>query len=90
MTEKELRPARLNDEIEADYGTQTTPENTSAHSSDLDDNYEIYRQHAGEEHDAAEAKRVLRKIDLRIVPILIMIYFLQYSKFPSLQDPEGF
>lgn len=84
MTEKEVRPGRLEDKIEAAYNSPaTTPEHTSARSSDLDDNYEIYHQHAGEEHDAAEAKRVLRKVDLRIVPILIMIYFLQYSKFPG-------
>lgn len=69
MTEKEQRTAPLDDKIEAHY--TTTPENSSAHSSNLDDNYDIYRQHAGQEHDAAEKKRVLRKIDMRIVPILI-------------------
>lgn len=69
MTEKGQLPATVDDRIEADY--PTTPENSSAHSSNLDDNYDIYRQHAGREYDAAEEKRVLRKIDMRIVPILI-------------------
>ena len=51
---------------------------SSANSSQLDDNYALYQQHAGQALDPLEAKRVLRKIDLRIVPILIMIYLLQY------------
>ena len=51
---------------------------TSAHSSDLDDNYDIYEKHADQAIDPAEAKRVLRKIDHRLIPILIVIYFLQY------------
>lgn len=69
MTEKEQPPASLDDKIEADY--PATPDNSSAHSSNLDDSYAVYRQHADQEFDAAEEKRVLRKIDMRIVPILI-------------------
>jgi hypothetical protein len=49
----------------------------STHSSDLDDNYEVYQKNADHQLDPAEAKRVLRKIDFRLVPILIVIYFLQ-------------
>ena len=51
---------------------------SSPSSSDLDDNYALYQQHAGETLDPLEAKNVLRKIDRRIVPILFMIYLLQY------------
>lgn len=47
-------------------------------SSALDDNYDLYQQYGGEPLDPLEAKRVLRKIDFRIVPILILIYLLQY------------
>jgi len=45
---------------------------------DLDDNYNLYKQQAGEPLDPDEAKRVLRKIDLRVIPIFFMIYLLQY------------
>lgn len=54
------------------------PEGASTHSSDLDESYETYRQHGDQEMDPIEAKKVLRKIDLRLVPILVVIYFLQY------------
>jgi hypothetical protein len=53
----------------------------SSASSDLDDTYEIYKQSAVQESDPidpAEAKKVLRKIDVRIVPVLFVIYLLQY------------
>lgn len=46
--------------------------------SDLDDNYRLYKRHAGEQLDPEEAKKVLRKVDFRIVPILFLIYLLQY------------
>jgi hypothetical protein len=51
---------------------------SSSASSDLDDNYDLYKQQVGMESDPAEAKRVLRKIDLRVVPVLFVIYLLQY------------
>lgn len=47
-------------------------------SADIDDNYELYRRRAGEALDPAEAKRVLRKVDKRILPILVVIYLMQY------------
>jgi hypothetical protein len=47
-------------------------------SAELDDNYALYKQNQEAEIDPAEAKKVLRKIDKRIVPILILIYLLQY------------
>lgn len=47
-------------------------------SSQYDDAYEAYKQNQGAVTDAAEKKRVLRKIDFRIVPILFFIYLLQY------------
>lgn len=65
----------LDKEIEA---IQPSPQLSSEASSQLDDTYEAYKKNLGLEVDAAEAKKVLRKIDLRVVPILFFIYLLQY------------
>lgn len=43
-----------------------------------DDNYELYKNGRDLEIDPAEAKRVLRKIDYRVIPILFVTYMLQY------------
>lgn len=51
---------------------------TPSIQSDLDDSYGIYKGHGAEEIDPNEAKKVLRKIDLRVVPILFGTYLLQY------------
>lgn len=48
---------------------------TSAH---LDDNYALYQNARDIEIDPQEAKRVLRKIDMRLMPILFVTYMLQY------------
>lgn len=67
------------DKIGAVAGTDpSSAPNSPALSAELDDNYALYKQHGDAEIDAAEAKRVLRKIDKRIVPILFFIYLLQY------------
>ncbi|KAI4760284.1 MFS general substrate transporter [Aureobasidium sp. EXF-3400] len=55
-----------------------------AASADLDASYEAYKSHEGSPIDPAEAKRVLRKIDMRIVPILFVVYLLQYLDKNSL------
>jgi hypothetical protein len=47
-------------------------------SSNLDDTYDAYKKAQVAEIEPREAKRVLRKIDKRIVPILFFIYLLQY------------
>lgn len=65
-------------ESSTNTASPNTPKLSPTSSSYLDDNYEIYRQHAGEELDPEEAKKVLRKIDRRILPVLIVIYLLQY------------
>ena len=51
---------------------------TISSSTDLDDNHDLYKRHDNQTIDASESKRVLRKIDLRILPILFTIYLLQY------------
>jgi hypothetical protein len=61
--------------------TQDSSEPVSSHSarsSDLDDNYHLYKRSDEQELDPAKGKRVLRKIDARIVPILFLLYLLQY------------
>lgn len=52
----------------------------SGSSSDdsLDDNYAIFKATGDLEVDEAEARRVVRKIDMRVVPVLFVTYFLQY------------
>lgn len=59
-------------------GIEDSPKAISKSASDLDDNYNLYQQQAGEVLDPNEAKKVLRKIDLRIIPVLFIIYLLQY------------
>ena len=50
----------------------------SPSARDLDDNYELYRNFQDVEIDPAELKRVVRKIDLRLMPLLFVAYMLQY------------
>lgn len=58
--------------------TESVASKDQAALTNVDDNYKIYSEHATEGIDPAEAKRVLRKIDMRIVPILFVTYLLQY------------
>lgn len=44
----------------------------------LDDSYQVFKATEDLQVDPAEAKRVLRKIDLRVVPVLFLTYMLQY------------
>lgn len=55
-----------------------SPPLSSEASSQLDDTYEAYKSNLGVQIDPAEAKKTLRKIDFRIVPILFFTYLLQY------------
>lgn len=58
------------------HNTNATPSVTD--SSELDDSYAIYKGHENQDVDPAEAKRVLRKIDVRILTVLFVTYLLQY------------
>jgi hypothetical protein len=52
---------------------------TVASSKDLDETYEIYKQQGDDaDLDPVEARRVLRKIDWHILPLLMGSYMLQY------------
>lgn len=53
-------------------------ETLRASSRDMDVTYEIYRGQDATLLDPHEARRVLRKIDIRILPLLATIYMLQY------------
>ena len=55
-----------------------SPPISSTGASDLDDNYDLYKQQVGQDTSPEEAQRVLRKIDLRVVPVLFIVYLLQY------------
>lgn len=50
----------------------------SAASQDRDETYHVYKQTQDLETTPEESKRVLRKIDTRLLPILILTYMLQY------------
>ncbi|KAB8071867.1 major facilitator superfamily domain-containing protein [Aspergillus leporis] len=61
-----------------------SPPLSSTGSSGRDDNYEVYKQTRELEYTPEEAKKVLRKIDLRLMPLLFLIYLLQYLDKNSL------
>ena len=59
----------------------------SSSDESLDDSYQVFKATEDLQVDPSEAKRVLRKIDWRVVPILFVTYMLQYldkSKFEVL------
>ncbi|KAI0475744.1 allantoate permease [Xylariaceae sp. FL0804] len=61
--------------------TSSSEDVSAASARDLDDNYRLFKdaqQDGGLDADAAEVKKVVRKIDLHVVPVLFMIYFIQY------------
>ncbi|KAI0480887.1 MFS general substrate transporter [Xylariaceae sp. FL0804] len=53
-------------------------EKSLAHSRDLDDTYELYRGQDARDLDPDEARRVLRKIDRHVLPLLMGTYCLQF------------
>lgn len=53
-------------------------------STKQDDNYDIYQRYRGCEFSPEEEARVLRKIDIRLVPVLFAIYLIQYLDKNSL------
>lgn len=63
----------LQKEAEANVSPKIVP----ANSNEADENYEFYKQHQGLEYTPEEAKKVLRKIDIVLIPLLFLIYMLQ-------------
>lgn len=74
---KEIDVSPNSANISLDDGVDS-PKALSKSGSDLDDNYALYQRQAGEPLNPAEAKRVLRKIDLRVMSVLFIAYLLQY------------
>ncbi|KAK7750344.1 hypothetical protein SLS62_007752 [Diatrype stigma] len=57
---------------------------------DLDDTYEVFREGEGLEFNEQDEKKVLRKIDYRVVPILFVTYLLQYLDKNSINFANTF
>jgi hypothetical protein len=67
--------------VTADRGSidnGTTDETKSVSSKDLDETYEVYRRQDARNIDPQEARRVLRRVDFHILPLLMGTYMLQY------------
>lgn len=58
-----------------------TSQPISSTASDRDENYDLYRQNRDLEYTAEEGKKVLRKIDLQLIPLLFVIYMIQVCWF---------
>ncbi|KAJ5142144.1 uncharacterized protein N7443_006858 [Penicillium atrosanguineum] len=65
-------------DLEKEIEATASPTNSTAVSSDRDDNYAFYRQHQDIEYTPEEAKKTLRKIDRQLIPLLFVIYMIQY------------
>ena len=57
---------------------KTTEAITPASSRNFDETYEVYKRQDARSIDPREARRVLWKIDLHIIPLLMGTYMLQY------------
>ncbi|KAI1307487.1 allantoate permease [Xylaria venustula] len=55
-----------------------TSDQLTADSQDLDENYEFFRADSQIDATESEIKKVVRKIDWHVVPLLFLVYFLQY------------
>lgn len=62
-----------------DAASTDSPDRISpASSQDFDETYEVYKQQDARDIDPNDARRVLRKIDLHILPLMMGTYMLQY------------
>ncbi|KAK5118704.1 hypothetical protein LTR85_007910 [Meristemomyces frigidus] len=73
MAEKEAHQSVAGQDPESHSG-DVSPASSAA----LDETYNLYKQEDVTNVDPQEARKVLRKIDLHILPILMMTYMLQY------------
>lgn len=64
-------------DYEKEVEAGASPVLSSTASSDRDENYDFYRQNRGLEYTPEEAKKTLRKIDKRLIPLLFIIYMIQ-------------
>jgi sugar phosphate permease len=63
--------------VQGDVKTNS-PDLSSPDSKQVDDTYAAYKEGLNDEVSPAEAKSVLRKTDLRIFPIILLAYLVQY------------
>ncbi|KAI0912901.1 MFS general substrate transporter [Ustulina deusta] len=63
---------------------------TLASSKDLDETYNTFRQQDARDLDPLEARRVLRKIDSHLLPLLMGTYLLQYLDKTSINSASVF
>ncbi|KAI0976363.1 MFS general substrate transporter [Xylaria arbuscula] len=66
------------------------PENTLSPSKDLDETYDTYKQQDAQDLDPQEARKVLRKIDRNLLPLLMGTYLLQYLDKISINSASVF
>ncbi|KAI1334674.1 allantoate permease [Xylariaceae sp. FL0016] len=64
--------------MDAAHPSSSSEDISAASARDLDDNYQIFKGAQELDVSDAETKKVLRKVDMHVVPILFFIYFLQY------------
>lgn len=67
-----------------DHGVESSSDDS------LDDSYQVFKATEDLQVDPAEAKRVVRKIDLRVVPVLFVTYMLQYLDKSKSRDIGSF
>lgn len=66
-------------EDHGDVKTSLNPPNLSSpDAKEVDDTYAAYKEGLTDEVSPAEAKSVLRKTDLRILPIILLAYLVQF------------
>ncbi|GAB7347008.1 hypothetical protein MBLNU459_g3157t1 [Dothideomycetes sp. NU459] len=68
----------MSDKAVAGADQSISPAGSASGSPELDENYHLYKSYDAVDIDPLEAKKVLRKIDLRIIPVLFTTYLLQY------------
>lgn len=65
--------------LNSEAASTSSPDRISpASSQEFDETYEVYKQQDAKDIDPNKARRVLRKIDLHILPLLMGTYMLQY------------
>lgn len=78
MSLKEKQTARYPPPLEQQQEAGEEIIAATSSSKDLDDAYDVYKKQDATDLDPAEARRVLRKIDVHVLPLLMVTYCLQY------------
>ena len=74
----------LNEKTTKADGGNSPDHGSLTESRDLDDNYKVFETAQDLNSSPEEVKKVLRKIDLHVVPVLFGSYMLQYLDKNSL------